>query len=465
MLRTIGSFLADRLRRWIPDPFVFAIGLTILVAVLALTATPSSGLETLQAWYQGFFALLEFGMQVVLILTTGFAIALSPVVARFVDRVAKRINTPIRVYLVVIALGGVFALVSWGWVVLTAVLARELAHRVRGLDYSYLVACVYFSMMPWVGGLSSSIPLLLNTPGNFLIEGNTLNSTVPIQMTLGSTLNLLWLASFFIVFPLLMVLLAPHAERSGGIETLRSDTTTTEQPSVAEEAAPPSVSGQSPSDRMNHSRLLTLIVALPGLAYIGWHFSTRGFDLNLNIMIFIFIMIGLLAHQTPMRYVTAMKRACSNVSGIIFQYPFYAGIMGMMQFTGLGETIATWMAGGASVLTLPLVGQATGAIVNFAIPSAGGEWAVLGPTFIEAARTLAVDMSPDEFSAFVSRIAIAVAYGETSTNALQPFFLLIILPVMGAGVDVQARDVMGYLVIPFLFIYVITALVVTLVPL
>lgn len=465
MLRAIGRVLADGLRRWIPDPFVFAIGLTILVAVLALTVTPSSGIETLQAWYRGFFGLLEFGMQVVLILTTGFAIALSPAVARFVDWVAARVNTPTKVYFVVVALGGVFAFVSWGWLVLAAVLARELAQRVKGLDYGYLVACVYFTLTPWVGGLSSSIPLLLNTPDNFLIEAGILETTIPIGMTLGSVLNVVWLAAFFILFPTMMVLLAPHSKNSGGIETLIVADAVNEQRSVAEEAIGTMDSVPTPSDRLNHSVLLAGVIWLSGLGYISWHFATRGFDLNLNIMIFVFVTLGLAAHRTPIRYVIAMKRACSNVSGIIFQYPFYAGIMGIMQYTGLGETVATWMAAGASVLTLPLVGQFAGAVVNFAIPSAGGEWAVLGPTFIEAARALAVDMTPEQFQEFVSRVALAIAYGESSTNALQPFFLLIILPIMGAGVKIQARDVMGYLVLPFLALYLLTAAMVTFAPL
>jgi len=465
MLRAIGRILADGLRRWIPDPFVFAIGLTILVGLLAVVVTPASGLETLQAWYRGFFGLLEFGMQVVLILTTGFAIALSPAVARFVDWVAVRVNTPTKVYFVVVALGGVFSLVSWGWLVLAAVLARELAQRVKGLDYGYLVACCYFSMTPWVGGLSSSIPLLLNTPGNFLIETGILESTVPIGNTLGSFLNLAWIAAFYAIFPLMMVLLAPHTKDSGGIDTLVVHDAINEQKSVAEEAAATMDDVPTPSDRLNHSTLLAAVISGAGLIYIAWHFVTRGFDLNLNIMVFIFVTIGLAAHRTPIRYVIAMKRACSNVSGIIFQYPFYAGIMGMMQYTGLGEIVATWMAAGASVLTLPLIAQATGAVINFAIPSAGGEWAVLGPTFIEAARTLAVDMDPTQFNEFVARVALAIAYGESSTNALQPFFLLIVLPIMGAGVKIQARDVMGYLVLPFLALYLLTAVMVTFAPL
>ena len=179
-------------------------------------------------------------------------------------------------------------------------------------------------------------------------------------------------------------------------------------------------------------------------------------------MIFTFIAVGLIAHVSPMRYVIAMKRACSNVSGIVFQYPFYAGIMGIMMFTGLGTLISNWMTSHATVQTMPLVAQFAGAVVNFAVPSAGGEWAVIGPALTEAAKNLASTLPAEQVEPFVSRIAMSVAYGETSTNLLQPFFLLIILPVMAAGVRIQARDVLGYLVIPFVYIAITTALLVQL---
>jgi short-chain fatty acids transporter len=187
----------------------------------------------------------------------------------------------------------------------------------------------------------------------------------------------------------------------------------------------------------------------------------RGFDIDLNIMVFIFIMTGLMAHGTPMRYVVAMRRACANVSGIIFQYPFYAGIMGIMSFTGLGTLIAASMASSASIASLPFFGQVAGAVVNLAIPSAGGEWAVIGPTFVEASRALTIDLPAADFEALVARVSMAVAYGETSTNLLQPFFLLSVLPVMGAGMRLHARDVMGYLVLPFVVMFALTAILVT----
>ena len=440
-----------------PDAFVFALGLTLVTAGLALLLTDAGPVAVLDGWYSGFWSLLAFGMQMVLILTTGFAIALSSPVARCVDWIAHHVNTPGRVYVAIVIIGGIFSLISWGWIVLTAILARELAQRVQGLNYAYLTAVVYFSGQPWVGGLSSSIPLLLNTSGNFLIEQGMLADTVSITATLGSRMNLAYLAMFFLVFPILILVFRPRDVKDA---SAYSRTGGTVQVTVAEEASDESGAERSLSNRLNQSRLLTLAISLIGLAYILRHFALNGFEIDLNIMIFVFIVAGLLVHGTPLHYVVAMRRACANVSGIIFQYPFYAGIMGIMTFSGLGSVIAGAMASGASVDSLPLIGQFAGAVVNFAIPSAGGEWAVIGPTFVEAARTLTADLPAAEFDALVARVAMAVAYGETSTNLLQPFFLLIVLPVMGAGMNLQARDVMGYLILPFIVVYALTAMII-----
>jgi len=456
---SLGSLLSHHLRRWIPEPFVFALVLTVLVGLLALLFTDSGPVEVTGHWYRGFWMLLEFGMQMVLILTTGYAIALTPIASRAIDRLARLARTPGAVYVVVLVAGGLFNLVSWGWTVLAAVLGRELARRVRGIDYAYLVACVYVSGQPWVGGLSSSIPLLLNTEGNFLVDSGVLETTLPATESLGSTLNLAYIAMYFMVVPALMWSMRPSTKTARSMEELLDDTVAPET-SVAEEAERHRIDATSVSDRLNNGRVLQALVALAALWYIVRHFAANGFDLDLNIMIFAFIAVGLLAHATPMRYVVAMKRACANVSGIIFQYPFYAGIMGIMMFSGLGGLVSTWLAGGATMETLPLIAQFAGAMVNFAIPSAGGEWAVIGPSLTETALELSSHLSPAGQQAYVARVAMAVAYGETSTNLLQPFFLLAVLPVMGAGVVISARDVMGYLVIPFVVVYSATALLI-----
>ena len=155
-----------------------------------------------------------------------------------------------------------------------------------------------------------------------------------------------------------------------------------------------------------------------------------------------------------------MKRASSNVSGIIFQFPFYAGIMGIMLHTGLGESFAEWIAENASIETFPYLSYLIGGVVNFAIPSGGGEFAVVGPSLLEAAKQIAIDLPSEQVIELISKTSLAIAYGESLTNLLQPFYLLIVLPVMGAGTRIEARDVMGYLVIPFLFFFTIESLLI-----
>lgn len=463
VLKRVGAACVEGVRRFLPDPFVFALLLTFATGMTAMIWVDATPFEVITGWYDGFWMLLEFGMQMVLILATGYAIALSAPVTRLIDRLAAKITSPGQVYVVVLIGGGLLVLVSWGWVVLTAVLARELASRVRGIDYPYLIAATYLSSNAWVVGLSSSIPLLLNTPGNFLIESGLLAGTIPVSETLGSPLNFAVAGVYLVISPAVMWLMRP---RSTVIEltNLQMVSEDTKRSSVADEAATMLSADPTVSDRLNTSRVLQGVVALTGLAYVVVHFVRNGFDLNLNLMIFMFLMLGLVLHGTPIRYVVAMGRACANISGIVFQYPFYAGIMGIMLATGLGKAIAVWMASVATLETLPIVAYVMGGVINFAIPSAGGEWAVLGPPLVEAVRELAGSAGEAELSRYVSRLAMAVAYGESLTNLLQPFFLLAVLPVMGAGVKIQARDLMGYVLVPFMVLFIVIGLCVAFVP-
>jgi short-chain fatty acids transporter len=423
----------------------------------------ASPAQVITGWYNGFWMLLEFGMQMVLIIATGYAIALSPLVARFIDRLASRITRPSTVYLAVLVGGFSMALVSWGWMVLAAVLGRELAIRVRGVHFPFLIACAFFSSGSWVTGLSSSIPLLLNTPGNFLVEVGLLPTTIPVTETLGSPLNLTVMAVYLIVGPAVMWFLRP---RDGAVELddLRANTDVAKETTVADEADGLTSEAPTPSDRLNGSVVVQTFVVAMGLAYIVMHFARRGFDLNLNIMIFIFLILGMLLHRTPIRYVVAMGRACSNISGIVYQYPFYAGIMGIMLATGLGKAIAVWMTSLVTLKTLPIAAYVLGGAVNFSIPSAGGEWAVIGPPLVEAVREFTGPVGSAELNHRVARVAMAVAYGESLTNLLQPFYLLIILPIMGVGLRVQARDVVGYFFVPFLVLFTVIGLLVAFFP-
>lgn len=447
-----------------PDAFVFALFLTLLTAIISFMWLDIAPLDIIKGWYDGFWSLLEFGMQIVLLIITGFAIALSPSVKKGIDKLTNYIKTPRQVYFFVVFIGALLSLVSFGWIVITCVLARELAIRIKGVNYPFLVACVYFSGGSWVAGLSSSIPLLLGTENNYLIEAGILTDIIPTSFTLGSVLSLSMMALYVIFAPLMIVFLIPKAKNIKQLEDMLEDKVVKNEFSIKDEALSLNLSYKSFSDRLNNGVILQICIVLMGFTYSIYHFYTNGFQLNFNIMIFIFLMIGLALHKTPMRYVIAMKRSSNNISGILYQYPFYAGIMGIMLYTGLGEKLAEIMASIATIQTYPFFAYLTGGLINFAIPSAGGEFAVVGPSIINAVQDIGVGLPESEVTAMISRASLSVAYGESLTNLLQPFFLLLVFPIMGNGIKIQARDVMGYLVIPFIVFFIIQSILVTWMP-
>jgi len=448
-----------------PNAFVFAILLTVITALGAFLWLGATPIKIISSWYDGFFDLLGFAMQIVLIIITGFSIALSPIIKRGIDALARRINSPKQVYFLVVLFGILLTLVSFGWVVITCVLARELALRVKGVNYPFLIACVYISSGAWVSGFSSSIPLLLNTENNFLIKSGVLTEVIPTAYTLGSTLNIIMIITLILVVPLILLLLRPKNTPNKDITDLMIVKETSNTQTIKEEALSLKLPFKSYSDNLNNSIILQMIIVIMGFVYIIYHFITKGFDLNFNIMIFIFIIIGLLLHKTPMRFVISMKQASSNISGIIFQYPFYAGIMGIMLYTGLGEKLGQILASQASVNTYPFFAYLTGGIVNFAIPSAGGEFAVVGPSIVNAVKEIGTGLPTEEITAMIARASLSIAYGESLSNLLQPFYLLLVLPIMASGIKIQARDVMGYLVLPFIILFIIQSLLVSFCPL
>lgn len=465
MIDKLGEKLTHLFLKYMPNSFVFAILLTFITALAAFLWLDITPIKIITSWYDGFFDLLGFAMQIILIIITGFSIALSPIIKNGIDSFSRHISSPKQVYFLVVLIGILLTLVSFGWIVVTCVLARELALRVKGVNYPFLIACVYISGGSWVAGFSSSIPLLLNTENNFLINSGVLAEVIPTSYTLGSTLNITMIVVLLVATPLILLLLRPSNTENKEISDLMIVKKTSHTQTIKEEALSLKLPFNSYSDKLNNSVILQMIIVLMGFVYVFYHFNTKGFDLNFNIMIFIFLILGLLLHRTPMRYVISMKQASSNISGILFQYPFYAGIMGMMIYTGLGEKLGQILASQASVNSYPFFAYLTGGIVNFAIPSAGGEFAVVGPSIINAVKEMGSGLPTEDINKMIARASLSVAYGESLSNLLQPFYLLLVLPIMAAGIKIQARDIMGYLVLPFIILFIIQSVLVSFCPL
>ena len=422
MIGRLGAAFAARAERWVPTPFVLALILTgvTFLAALAIGASPG---EAWAGWGHGFWDFLGFAMQMCLILVTGHALAVSPPVRRLVEALASLPRGPRSAAALAGFVSVTLSLVHWGLgLVLGALLAREIGRSAlrRGvaIHYPVVVASAYAGFLSWHGGLSGSAPLTIATPGHFL-ESEI--GIVGIGRTLGSPGNLMLGALLMLAVPLLGAAMAPP--RGGRPAPLDVE-------SEAAEGRP--AAGDGPEGgRLDRSRLLGTVFGLAGLALAGRAFLGQGLSaLDLNLMNFVFLFAGLLAHGSPAAYARAVGEGTRGASGIILQFPFYAGILGIMKATGLLE----WMAGvgaAAGRSGYLLATFAAAAVVNLFVPSGGGQWGVQGPIAVRAAAELGIP---------IEKAVMAVAYGDEWTNMLQPFWALALLGVT----RLAAKDILGY---------------------
>ncbi|MDI6754153.1 MAG: TIGR00366 family protein, partial [Thermodesulfobacteriota bacterium] len=385
MIRAMGEFFTEWARKYMPDPWLFAILLSFLTYVLGLIFTKSGPFDMILHWYKGFWELLAFAMQMCLILVTGYALATAPVVKRALDALARVPQTNSGAVYLIVLVAIIAGYINWGLgLVVGAMFAKEVATqgylRKIPMHYPLLGAAGYIGLAIWHGGLSGSAPLLVATKGHFLEKEIGI---IPIVQTLFSPLNIGVFIVMIIVLPFLAKALAPK-EGEELITIDKYDPTLLEKPRVVE-----TVKEQwNTADKLENSRTIILIVVLAGLIYIVHHFYKQGFDLNLNIVNFIFLIVGMLLHKTPISYLRAVTEGTKGCAGIILQFPFYAGIMGMMKYSGLVGVIAGWFVAISTSLTYPVWTYISACLINIFVPSGGGQWAIQGPIAVKAAQAM-----------------------------------------------------------------------------
>ncbi|WP_435152947.1 short-chain fatty acid transporter [Haladaptatus sp. DFWS20] len=475
VIRKMAEGSSRIVERYLPDAFLFAIILTLVAYGLAFfTVDPQAGslkhAENIlvTGWYGGFWGLLTFAMQMTLILMTGYGLAKTDFVDGLLTRAAAIPSSERSAVAFVPIVAALASFVHWGLgLVVGGIFARKVAEEIRTIDFPIIVAGAYSGFIVWHGGLAASIPLNLNSTegdGNFLIASGVLNETIGTSQTIFTTANLVLFVVVGLVFlPILFVLMYPESdEKKRTIDPAKLETAA--DGGETESGGKMVATTQTTfADRIEHSAFVAWIIGLGGLlAVLGyfWRGIADGTmpwnNLNLNIVNFTFLFLGLVLHGTPAAYIGAMKEAVENVWGIILQFPFYAGIMGIMGYAPEGSTsLATQIAQGMVQVspdgTLPAVAFLTAGVVNFFVPSGGGEWAVVGETLVTAAQTSGTS---------VPRVAMAAAWGDAWTNMIQPFWAIPLLAISGLSV----RDIMGYCVLVLLGSGVIIAVGITVLP-
>ncbi|MBR1835645.1 MAG: short-chain fatty acid transporter [Bacteroidales bacterium] len=427
------KFCVRLVQRWLPEPFIFAIILTLVAAVLAMPICHQTPLEVIDHWGGGVWNLLAFAMQMSLVLVCGSTLAAAPVVKRGISLLAGIPKTPVAAIALVTAVSALACWLNWGFGLIVGVIfAKEIARKMPAIDYRLLIASAYSGFVVWHAGLSGSIPLTMATPGEALTKATNgvLTAPVPISQTILDPHNIVIVLVVMIAIVVTNSLMYPKKD------------IVSVDPALLEEEAPapkPQSGSLTPAQRMEHSRLLSWIVAALGFTYLIYHLGWGGGSFDLGSVIMLFLFLGVLLHGTPLAYVHAFTSAAKGAAGIILQFPFYAGIMGIITGVGasgisFGTVLANACISVSNATTYPLLTFLCAAVLNMFVPSGGGHWAIQAPIMFAAGADLGVDPG---------LTGTAIAWGDAWTNLIQPFWAIPALAIA----KLDAKDIMGFCLI------------------
>lgn len=431
-LRSSAQFFTNLMDKYLPDPLVIAILLTAFTMLLAMVFQGSSPTDVVDYWGDGFWGLLEFTMQMTMVLLAGYILAKTPPVDRFLDLVTSKVSSPKVAIVAATLVGGIGSWLNWGFgLVMAGIIAQKLALNVKGLHYPLAIASGYSGFAVYGIGLSGSVPLLLATPGNFVEDQVGL---IPLSETIFSPYLLITNLVVLIALPIFNAML--HPKDPAEIKEL--DPTT-----VPVVDAHPIDDRKTIASRLNNSRIIGIGIGVIAMLFMVRYFINGG-SLTLDTVNFLFLFLGILLFARPTAFLNAVNDGVKVVAGILIQYPFYAGIMGILSASGLAVAFANGFAAISSAETLPFWSYISGGLLNLLMPSGGGQFAVQGPVMLEAAAALGADPAAT---------GVAVQIGDQWTNMVQPFWILPVLAISG----LKLRDVMGYMVLILLMLGVIFA--------
>ncbi len=441
--------------RYIPDAFVFALLATFIVVACAVAFTETSAWGIVKIWGDSFWELVAFTMQMALIIITGYVVATAPIVYRMIARLAVLPSSPRAAVAMVALFSMVSSWFNWGFsLIFSAMLAKEVARRVSGVDYRALGASTFMGLgSVWAQGLSGSAALQMASESALppairqIVAGGGVvpGGIIPLNDTIFLWQSLLSVAVEIPIVTLLFFFATPSGARVKTASDLGISLgiSPTEQPAPTRKG--------TPGEWLEHVRILNILFVLLSVANFTQYFanSKDGLSaLNFNTINLFFLTVGVAAHGTPARLMRAVKEATPGVWAIILQYPFYAGIAAVISKTHLNAQLAAWFVRISSAQTFPALIAVYSAVLGMFVPSGGSKWVIEAPYVMQAAHELKVHLG---------WMVAVYDLGEALANLVQPFWMLPVLGLLG----LRARDIMGYTFLVFLVLAPVVLVLVT----
>ena len=423
-----GIALADLSEQWFPDALVFAF-VAIVVVFIAGLFLGSTARDLATDFGDGFWQLIPFTLQMAMIIIGGYVVAVSPPIASIIRRLASIPRTPRGAVAFVAFFASVSALLSWGFsLVFSGLLVRELVQRKHGIDYRAAGAAAYLGAgSVWALGLSSSAALLMASRESIPPALLKISGVIPLTRTIFAWQSIVTALTIIAVSVFIAYVSAPTAERAKVAEDLGVKFETL---IVADEKP------RAPGEWLERNGILTVLICSIGFAHLGQLFVARGplAFLDLNNYNFLFLMLGMLLHRTPRAFIRAVTASVPATAGVLIQFPFYAGILGLMTKSMVSTELAHFFVRISTAGTYPILVSIYSAILGLFVPSGGSKWLIEAPYVIDAAKQLHVNLG------WVVQIYNTA---EALPNLVNPFWML---PVLGL-LNVRARDLVGYSVL------------------
>jgi short-chain fatty acids transporter len=421
--------LAYVMERVVPDAITTSIILLVLLFGLALAV--GTGLTAaMDAYYRGLWMLLQFTMQMTLILVLSLILGATPAFKNAVIALSRLPRTQAQVMMLAVLCGGFVAYLNWGLsIALAPVIAIHFATQAekKGIpvDFLWLMSVLAGGGAIWQFGFSGSAPLLMATPGNFLEQQA---GVLPLSTTIWSPAAIVLVPAFLAAVMTVGVTLMPKHVRQVSEFPEATKVVLAEKPAAE---APPPRAEMTVGQRLEHS---PLVIAPLALALAGWiyhHFFVRNLSLDINSVNTIVLLLGLVLHGNIHNFTRATQHAVALCWPIVLMYHIYAGLAGLIQFTPVGSFLVRIFDPVLTAYTYPLLIALISTFVAIFIPTSGGQWAIQGAVTVEAAELVGVS---------AQRGLLALSVGDHMGNLITPFWA-----VIGAGIArVDFRLMFGY---------------------
>lgn len=437
-------------KRILPSPFTIAILLTVLTVLLAMfltKPTDSSNGEYLlylfSSWETGLWdnsaGGLYFAFQMMLILVLGHVLALTKPVDYLIQALLHYCKTTASSVFIVAIGSIVMGLFNWGLgLIFGAILARKVgekfSHSGKALNYGLVGTAAYATMMVWHGGLSGSattkameegyIPKMMERMGS----DGSYPSSLPFESTIGSGINIIVAVLCIAIIPVFLYLIA---RKSSINDVPKFKNQFGKKAEIKEKVKGAEILDYSTLFGKFLGLGILILIIIKVFDYQGQ--SSLGF-INLNFINLSLLGLALFFHGSINNFINAVQISIGDVSGILIQFPLYFGILGIMKSSGLITLFSDSIIAISTDYSLPIYTFISAGVVNFFVPSGGGQWAIQGPILIEAATQLGANLP---------KTVMAMCYGDQLTNMLQPFWAL---PLLGI------TKLKPYQILPYTFL-------------